>query len=221
MTTKDAALAAMDAALGDWTEARDGSARDDLSDLNDGTLSQLVTTLCYAIERFAPPGSQYLKRVSEITDKYCPGAYECAHEPLYGVLKSLRDAYQKGYLTTIAELVHADVFNDFLQMAEHLLNQRYKDPSAVLVGGTLEEHLRKLCTKHAIPIADANGRPRKASTMNDELAKVAYDTLQQKEVACWLDLRNSAAHGKYAEYDEKSVHRMLDSVRDFLTRFRA
>lgn len=221
MTAKDAALAAMDTALDAWGEARERSKYDDLSDLKDGTLPQLVTTLSMTIERFAPPGSQYSKRASEITDTFCPKQYFLAHQPLYGVLKSLRGAYEEGYLTTIAEIVHADVFCDFLEMAEHLLDQGYKDPATVLVGGTLEEHLRKLCIKHGIPITEAKGQPRKASAMNDDLAKVAYDKLQQKGVTYWLDLRNKAAHGEYAKYDAEDVHSMLQSVREFITRFRA
>lgn len=221
MTTDNTALAAMDAALDAWTTARKRSRHDDLSDLKDGTLPQLVTTLSSTIERFAPPGSQYVKHASEITATFCPKAYYAAHQPLYGVLKSLRDAYEQGYLTTIAEIVHADIFSDFLDMAEHLLDQGYKDPAAVLVGGTLEEHLRKLCTKHGIPIVDAKSQHRKASAMNDDLAKIAYDKLQQKGVTYWLDLRNKAAHGQYAGYDAKDVQGMLHSVRDFITRFRA
>jgi len=33
-------------------------------------------------------------------------------------------------------------------MAEHLLDEGNKAAAAVLIGGVLEEHLRKLATKH-------------------------------------------------------------------------
>jgi hypothetical protein len=40
-------------------------------------------------------------------------------------------------------------------MAEHLLDQKYKDPAAVVVvGSVLEEHLRQLCTAAGLPVAD-------------------------------------------------------------------
>jgi hypothetical protein len=211
----------LDLVLAQWEEARQRSKYDDLSDLTDGTLPELVTTLSSAIERYATPKSAYMQRAREITAKYCPTAYHAAHQPLYGVVKSLRQAYYRGHLATVQELVHADLFSDFLEMAEHLLSQGYKDPAAVLIGGTLEEHLRKLSTKNGIPVKNASGGMRKASSLNDALAKVAYDKLQQKGVTYWLDLRNKAAHGNYGEYDQKDVHAMLQGVRDFINKFRA
>ena len=53
-------------------------------------------------------------------------------------------------LANIDELIHADIFTGFLEMGYYLLEEGYKDPAAVLAGGTLEEHLRKLCQKNNI-----------------------------------------------------------------------
>lgn len=214
-------LAEIDFALDSWKRARAGSHHDDLSDLGATKTSELVATLSSTIDRFAPHSSAFAKRAKEITDKYSPSASHIAHLLLFGVLSALRQGYERGFLSTVQELVHADVFADFLEMADHLLSQGYKDPAAVLVGGTLEEHLRKLCDKHGVPSTNANGEPRKASQMNDDLAKVAYDKLQQKGVTYWLDLRNKAAHGQYSEYVDSDVRQMLTGVRDFLTKYRA
>jgi hypothetical protein len=78
-----------------------------------------------------------------------------------GILFALRTAYSAGYLGSVTELVHADIFADFVEMADYLLSEGYKDPSAVIIGSTLEEHLRQLCIKHGIP-TDTAGRPKKA-----------------------------------------------------------
>jgi len=214
-------LEEIDFAIAEWTSVRARSKYDDLSDFKDGTLAELVATLSSTIERLAPAASAYSKRSQEVVQKFSPDILHAAHAPLVGILKSLRQAYERGYLSSVQELVHAEVFADFLEMAEHLLSQGYKDPCAVLVGGTLEEHLRKLCGKHGIATMGASGEPRKASQLNDDLAKIAYDKLQQKGVTYWLDLRNKAAHGQYAEYDERDVRVMLQGVRDFIDKFRA
>jgi len=211
----------IDYALSTWAPARDRSKYDDLSDLKDGTIAEVVATLSSTIQRLAPPSSAYAQRAQEVVEKYSPNLLHAAHAPLMGILRSLRQAYERGYWNSVQELVHADVFADFLEMAEHLLSQGYKDPSAVLVGGTLEEHLRQLCGKHGIAVKTPSGEPRKTSHLNDDLAKVAYDKLQQKGVTYWLDLRNKAAHGKYSEYDERDVRGMLQGVRDFIDKFRA
>jgi hypothetical protein len=63
---------------------------------------------------------------------------------LQGVLRALRADYEAGRLQSFQELVHADLFSDFLEMAEYFLQEGYKDPAAVIAGGVLEQHLRKL-----------------------------------------------------------------------------
>jgi hypothetical protein len=141
---------------------------------------------------------------------------------MLGAIRAIRDALKQGLLLKIEDLVHADMFADFLGMAEYLLQEGYKDPAAVIVGGVLEERLRKLCEKNGIPTADADGKPKRASSLNDELAKAkVYDKLEQKSVTAWLDLRNKAAHGRYGDYDRSQVQELLSGVRNFLTRCRA
>ena len=108
-------------------------------------------------------------------------------------------------------------------MAEYLLSEHYKDPSAVIVGTVLEEHLRHLCQKNSIPVdtakPDGSIVPLKADSLNGELARAnIYSKLDQKSVTAWLDLRNKAAHGKYGEYTEPQVQFMLQAVSEFIAR---
>ena len=115
-------------------------------------------------------------------------------------------------------LVRAEVFADFLEMADYLLKQGYKEPSAVLTGGVLEEHLRALCEARDIPVR-VSGRPKKAEAMNSELVSAeVYGRLDQKNVTAWLDLRNKAAHGHHGEYTGEQAGTMLLGVREFTAR---
>jgi hypothetical protein len=172
------------------------------------------------VRRYAPKGSAHRDGAESILKQYgVTNGYVI--EPLLGILKALRADYAAGYLTTIEELIHADLFSDFLEMAEHLINQGYKDPAAVLVGSVLEEHLRKLCVKNGLPVS-AGANYKKADTLNADLAGAAvYSKLDQKSITAWLDLRNKAAHGHYAEYTKDQVQLMLDGVRHFIVRHAA
>jgi hypothetical protein len=121
-------------------------------------------------------------------------------------------------MATVEELVHADLFADFLEMASELLAKGYKDAAAVITGSVLEEHLRKLAGLNGVPI-QAGAAHKKADTLNADLVKAgAYNKLEQKNVTAWLGLRNDAAHGKYGNYDEAQVQNFVDNVRDFLLR---
>ena len=63
-----------------------------------------------------------------------------------GVLQSLRDSVNSGYLTSLESRLRANVHDDFLTQANELLNARYHVAAMVLAGGVLENHLLKLAT---------------------------------------------------------------------------
>jgi hypothetical protein len=219
-TSRDVVLKQLDEVLARYTSHRATAQYEDLSDLGDVVTSELLTLMVATIERFAPPGSMYLTSTRATMKKM--GEYNAVNVPyVVGNLRALRAAYDSGYLETVAELVHAEMFADFLEMAEYLLSGGYKDPAAVLGGSVLEERLRQLAIKHNIPI-DTGGKPKKADLLNSELtAAGVYSKLDQKSVTAWLDLRNKAAHGKYAEYSNEQVQLLLQSVRDFTARLPA
>ena len=139
-----------------------------------------------------------------------------------GILSVAREELVGGWLTTTKGLISAEIFSDFLEMAQHLLDEGYKDPAAVMAGSVLEEHLRQLCQKHDISTEitrQGRPQPKKADTLNADLTKKeVYNRLDQKQVTAWLDLRNKAAHGKYQEYTEEQVALMLQSLSDFMVR---
>jgi hypothetical protein len=184
-------------------------------------MSQTLSLFLSTIRKLAPPGSVYSNTVGDYEPHLSSGviAISMALEPVRGMLQALRNEYEAGYLESVVELIHADIFADFLDMADYLLQQGYKDPAAVITGSVLEEHLRKLCIKHGISVAKPDGRPKTADTLNSELTGAGvYSKLDQKNVIAWLDLRNKAAHGKYTEYTEGQVTLMLQAVRDFVSR---
>ena len=111
-----------------------------------------------------------------------------------------------------------DLFADYLEMATHLVENRYKDPAAVLAGSTLEVHLRQLCEKHGVA-AEQDGKMKKTERLNQDLAQAgAYTKLDLKNITAWLDIRNNAAHGKYKEYTKDQVKFLIAGIRDFINR---
>jgi hypothetical protein len=183
-------------------------------------VKELLTSAGSAIQRFSPPNSIYQTNCQEALGLQASDSYVLQY--LMGIVEALRHDYVDGGLAPIQELVRAEVFDDFLGMSEHLLEQGYKDPAAVLVGSVLEQHLRKLCDRAAIPTFLSDGKPKKADALNSELAtKDVYSKSDQKSVTSWLGLRNDAAHGHYDKYTSEQVRILLLGVRDFTRRTRA
>lgn len=139
------------------------------------------------------------------------------------ILNTIRQEVEGGWLFALKDLIAAELFIDFLEMAEHLLEQGYKDPAAVIVGSTLENHLRQLYSANSIDTNRKNNRgrlvPKKADQLNSELAKKGvYNRLDLKNVTAWLELRNNAAHGKYNKYSQEQVSLMLSGVMNFMSK---
>jgi hypothetical protein len=139
-----------------------------------------------------------------------------------GILKAAKQEIDGGWLFTVKGLISAEIFSDFLEMAEYLLKESYKDPAAVMTGSVLEEHIRQLCLKNSIPIEtikDGKTNPKRADLMNSELASACiYNKLDQKSITSWLDLRNKAAHGQYSQYTKEQVELMYQGVTNFISR---
>jgi hypothetical protein len=130
-----------------------------------------------------------------------------------GTLRAAKEDYEQGFLFDTRTLIEAEVFDDFLEQAEHLLGSGYYQPAAVVIGSVLEDGLRKLCAKHEIPLA---AKPI-LDTMNTDLAKRGvYNKLTQKRVTALADVRNKAAHGEWDQFTREDVENVLRDVRQFM-----
>lgn len=139
---------------------------------------------------------------------------------IWGSLKGLRHGLEAGLLQDLKRLLQSDIFADFLEMAEHLLSEGYKDASAVLIGGVLEDTLRKLSASNNLPLLTTTGKPLTIEPLNVNLAKAGiYSPLVKKQVTSWADLRNNAAHGDYDKYTADEVKQMLLFVQRFCADF--
>lgn len=215
-------LKRIDAIVCDWDQLETAFRRGNSDHVSEARQLQVATAIAEAIRQYAPRGSVYRQHLAGVSAIIPTGDGLEIHLNLIGVLRALRQAYEDGYLDTVAELIRADTFSDLLEQADYLLSEGYKDAAAVMIGGVLEEHLRRFSAKNNLPVTDANDKPLTGGALNDSLAKAdVYGKLEQKTVTAWLDLRNKAAHAKYSEYDKRQVEYLLLGVRDFLGRFSA
>jgi len=153
-----------------------------------------------ATKNFSSMHSNYYEHISELA----------------GILKGIRSDVNGGMVDDLRLLVRAEVFADFLEMAEYLLNQGYKDPAAVLLGAVLEDSLRTLANRGGIAVNSSQGKPLTIEPLNVAIAKKGmYNPLVQKQITSWANLRNDAAHGHFEKYDKDQVGQMLMFVQKF------
>jgi len=140
-------------------------------------------------------------------------SYESTSDPfkrMKSVFIAAMDDYKGGYLTSIKNLIQADVFDSELEQAEELLSNGYKLAAAVIAGVVLETTLRDLCSREEISHS-------RLDKMNSDLAKAGiYNKLQQKRITALADIRNSAAHGKPDGFTDTDVTNMIRDIEQFL-----
>ena len=220
---KERLMQQIDAVLGYQKVMRAKGQYEDLSGLPHWEYERIITMALAVIHRVAGADSVYAQQADDASKpKGVRPDYYRSYKTVIAILESLREALAADYLNNVSELIHASVFADFLEMSQHLLDEGYKDASAVIAGSSLEAHLRQLCGKHGIDttVMTSSGlKPKKADRMNADLTKAKVcSELDQKNVTAWLDLRNKAAHGEYEKYNSDQVGLLISGVRDFITR---
>jgi hypothetical protein len=209
----DRIVAQLTSVISDHTSSRNGYGHLEAHDAR-----RIGTRARAAIQRFAPPDTPYAEDAMQIVeDQDAADSWSAAQ--LVAIVQALRDDYSEGGLVSVAEIVHADLFDDLLDMATELREKGFLGPAAVLAGSVLEEHLRKLATKVGLPAADGRGRTLSADAIGIELRKRGTITeVQRKSVAAWYAQRSEAAHGRFDALICSEVERMIDGVRDFVAR---
>jgi len=183
-------------------------------------LSAIASRGGQTIQRLYGQNSQYYRSFEKVlkTDHFTSmhsTSYKHISE-LVGILKGVQHDIKSGLLSDLRRLLQAEVFADFLEMAEHILGEGYKDAAAVLLGAVLEDSLRKLSDSNGLPTVGVSGKPLTIEPLNVELAKNGvYGPLVQKQVTTWANLRNDAAHGHFDKYDADQVKQMLFFVQKF------
>jgi len=219
MTIQEMMLEQIAAIHGEFVGLRAKSQYDDISDLPEAKVIRFNARARALIHRIAPPPSVYSKHCEEIVKDGGYSGYVARQ--LFGVVDSLKADAEAGFLRSQSELIHGELFADFLEMAQHLLDEGYKDAAAVIAGSSLEAHLRRLATKSSIALDQtvSGSVPKKADRLAADLAGAgAISKLDQKNIIAWLDLRNKAAHGEYGKYEHGQVSLLISGIRDFIAR---
>jgi hypothetical protein len=141
-----------------------------------------------------------------------------------GALKAIKDSYEKGFLSKLTEKIATDAASDYMGQAEQLLGEGQSGqydhvPAAVLAGAVLENNLRRLCQRQTPPIDvdKPDGSPKTLDPLIADLQKAnVYTKAKADQLRSWAKIRNSAAHGKFKEFNRDEVEAMIKGIKNFL-----
>lgn len=147
-------------------------------------------------------------------------------QKVLAILEAMRGSLEKGLLDPIADIVEAEISADYMTQAELLLDDcKEADysyiPAAVLAGAVLERHLRRLCEKQdpVISTLKANGKKKTLDPLIADLKKAGvFNANTAKQLVGFAGIRNSAAHGEWAQITREQIKAMVSGVNDFLVK---
>lgn len=214
MSTLDQVLTGRVAALIEKAEVVRGTHRSNQSSFGSPTLS---------FSAYHEWRSQSLQLVNQLN---AGGAYERSFEEEtrngpylrcldagLGVLRAVHEDLSHGYLFALRSLVAAEVFSDFLDAAEHLLEQGYKDPAAMLGGAVLEDGLRRIAVAKDVTLVSGDV----LQSLADKLKQAGViSPLARKQLSFLIGIRDSADHARFDEYTEDQVGELLRGVSGLL-----
>lgn len=173
------------------------------------------------LDQIIPPRSVHRKLLDE-TESYFDASNKL-NTHIYR-LKGLKEDFQKGYLGDLGLEIEAAIVADYMGQAEQLLAEGQSGkydyvPAAVLAGAVLEKSLRTLCDKQSpsISTVHSNGKPLTLAPLIEALKKNnVFNELTAKQLRAWADIRNSAAHGNFDEFNRSQVDLMIQGINNFL-----
>ena len=173
---------------------------------------------CEFLRTFAGAKNSFFES-ARAADKYSD---EYRAKVTASILESFAQYVASGLVQEISPERQAqlDVVSDLLDQSHALLEDRKVHPvvPAVLIGATLEEFLRTWVEKEGISIG--NRKPG-LDTYTKCLREADVISKQDaKDLTAWAGIRNHAAHGEWAEVEDKDkVSLMLQGVNLFMRKY--
>jgi hypothetical protein len=161
------------------------------------------------LEKICGKESTYLKEFEDAQGGMGSNTFQ-RFKRMRAVFEAAREDFEGGYLVSMRTLVQAEVFDSELDQVKELLKSAYATPAAVIAGAVLETYLRELCDRNGISYG-------KLDKMNADLTKAGiYNGIVQKRITHLAAVRNSAAHGNKAEFEQYDVAARIDEVERFV-----
>ena len=167
----------------------------------------------------AGPRSEFYKNAAAT-----PASAAISASLLQGILLGFAEHIRNGLHESIApeRKVQLDTISDYLAQAQILLADKKVHPAAptVVIGATLEEFLRTWTETENLPMG--NRKPSMDSYAKALREAEAITKQDAKDITSWAGLRNSAAHGDWAEVeDRRRISTMLEGVNLFMRKYGA
>ena len=136
-------------------------------------------------------------------------------QKLTGLLESLKDEIESGFLRQLEYIFTASAFDDFLDHAIQFHKSGKKIEASVLASVVFEDTIRKIAKKNSVDEAGNN-----LELIIDNLVKQnIFTPIKAKRIKSYSAIRNQALHAQWEEFDLSDVGQLNKGTRDIIETF--
>ncbi len=128
------------------------------------------------------------------------------------VLVQVAKDARAGLLTSLADGIRVEVFDDFLEHAKHYAFGNKKSEAGVIAGVVFEDSLRRLCAKRQIVEKGVNLDALISALMADG----TLSATKAKRARAAAHVRTKATHAQWDEFDMRDVESAIDFTEEVL-----
>lgn len=134
---------------------------------------------------------------------------------LTSILQTMLVDLDAGVLATVADAARVEVFDDFIDHAEHYLAGGRVAQAGVIAGVVFEDTVRKLCAKRGVGIGEA-----KLDALISSLEKAGFFTpVKAKRARAAADVRTRATHANWDKFEASDVEATIKVTRELIEAF--
>jgi hypothetical protein len=171
------------------------------------------------LKTYAGNENQFLKTLELINPN---ASADFTRGKTQAVLISFREYVENDLLRSISleREIQIETVSDYLEQAEHLLNDKNVHPAApaVIIGASLEEFLRNWLEDNGFDLSSVKNSLDSYSNELRRQEKISKQDL--KDIVSWGGIRNDAAHGHWEIVEDRQrIKLMLEGVNLFMRKY--
>lgn len=129
-----------------------------------------------------------------------------------GVLTNLKSDINLGLITSIERQTAGEIFTDMLSLSKKLIDEGYKDSSAVLACGAFEDSMKKIGLQNGLNVMDAE----LSDVINALKSKSIMKSIQADVAKSHVSLRNKAFHAQWDKIDVPEIKSLIAFLEEFI-----
>jgi len=130
---------------------------------------------------------------------------------MFGFLRHLHEAIDKGYLTKIENEIMAADFNNFLEHAIHYCDNSQKIESSVIASAIFEDSIKKVAIKNGVTKIS-----KLDSTITALQTTKVISSLEAKKLRYYTGIRNKALHADWDTFSLDDVKNLIQGVSELI-----